>query len=552
MNYNSWIFWGLFALVLLPYWRLSHRYQNALLLVASYVFYGFWDYRFIFLILLSTTIDFISGLAIAGVKQSTQQQLRLAGLLLTTSILLCTNIDYAQLWTTTLAADAQGFANAFSGVGSDLLIPGLTLGIVVAFAVLVGYVNRQPPLRQRKLYVVASITANLSILGFFKYYNFFTDSFAKAIVALGFEQPSWFTLNVLLPAGISFYTFQSMSYCIDVYRGHVEPTKSFKDFALFVCFFPHLVAGPIMRASTLLPQVVANRVLAAGAWSEGLFLVALGMLKKVVVADNLAPIVNTVYARAGTDPAPLSGADVLIATYAFAMQIYCDFSGYSNVARGISKWLGFNLVVNFRNPYIAQSPSDFWLRWHISLSSWLRDYLYIPLGGNRFGTARTYRNLMLTMILGGLWHGANWTFIAWGMYHGLILCVYRILGIPDVVPASAPLRSMRVAGRVLLMLHLTCLGWLLFRASSIESAVSMLAQVFANFAVTPFAVSALAFTTFYAAPLLLFEQLLGSDENASTFIARPWWQQAPAWSYVAVMLVVFQAARSGQFIYFQF
>ena len=552
MNYNSWVFWGLFALVLLPYWRLSHRHQNTLLLVASYFFYGFWDYRFLFLILLSTTVDFIGGLAIGGVQQARAQQWRQAGLLLIASVVLCTNVQYARLWTALLEANATAATAALPGALTDFLIPGVTLAIIAAFAVLVSYVNRRPEARRRKLYMVVSITANLAILGFFKYFNFFATGFSDALAVLGFGHPSWFTLHVLLPAGISFYTFQSMSYCIDIYRGHAKPTTNFKDFALFVCFFPHLVAGPIMRASTLLPQVVRQRSMAVNGWSEGFFLVAMGMFKKIVVADNLAPIVNTVYSQAGTGTATLSGIDVLIATYAFAMQIYCDFSGYSNVARGISKWLGFELVVNFRNPYIAQSPSDFWLRWHISLSSWLRDYLYIPLGGNRYGTVLTYRNLALTMLLGGLWHGANWTFIAWGAYHGAILCVYRVLGVRDVLPADARYRSWRVAGRIVLMAHLTCIGWLLFRAPTISAAAAMLKQVFVNFVPTSFAGSAFVLTLFFAAPLLAFEQVLGSEERAQTFLARPWWQQVPAWSYLALMLVVFQAARTSAFIYFQF
>ena len=552
MNYNSWLFWALFALVLLPYWRLAHRHQNTLLLASSYVFYGFWDYRFLFLILLSTTIDFIGGLAIGGVSQPRRKQVGLACLLLFASLLLCTNIDFPRLWSAVGAADAPAIVASLPGALSDLLIPAVTLGIILAFATFVVFVNRQPEERRRKLYMVASITANLAILGFFKYFNFFATSFADGVQALGLGHPSWFTLHVLLPAGISFYTFQSMSYCIDIYRGHAKPTTNFKDFALFVCFFPHLVAGPIMRASTLLPQVVGRRVLRENAWQEGFFLVALGMFKKIVVADNLAPIVNAVYAHANHDVSTLSGMDVLIATYAFAIQIYCDFSGYSNVARGISKWLGFELVVNFKNPYIAQSPSDFWLRWHISLSSWLRDYLYIPLGGNRHGTLFTYRNLALTMLLGGLWHGANWTFIAWGAYHGVILCIYRMLGIPDVVPRSAPLRGWRVAGRVLLMLHLTCVGWLLFRAESIGSAAAMLTQVFVNFSPTSFAASALVLMLFFAAPLFVFEQWLGSEEHAQSALVRPWWLQAPAWSYAAIMLVVFQASRTSAFIYFQF
>ena len=552
MNYNSWAFWGLFALVLLPYWRLPHRHQNSLLLAASYLFYGFWDYRFLFLILLSTAIDFVAGRAIAGEQQPPRQLKQLAALLLAASFVLCSNIDYGALTAAALAGSAQALLAALPGRLADLLVPAVTVGMIAGFGLYYRYVEAQPEARRRKLCMVASMVANLSILAFFKYFSFFADSFAELLTSIGLGHPSWFTLNVLLPAGISFYTFQSMSYCIDIYRGHAKPTSNFRDFALFVCFFPHLVAGPIMRASTLLPQVISARTLAVGAWSEGFYLVALGMFKKIVVADNLAPIVNSVYAQGDAGTQTLSGMDVLIATYAFAIQIYCDFSGYSNVARGISKWLGFDLVINFNNPYIAQSPSDFWLRWHISLSSWLRDYLYIPLGGNRNGTLSTYKNLTLTMVLGGLWHGANWTFIAWGFYHGFILCVYRVLGIPDVVPANARYHRLRVAGRILFMLHLTCIGWLLFRASSITTAGHMLVRVFTNFVATPFAMSALWLTLFFSVPLLAFEFWVGREDKVPAFLQKPWWQQLPAWGYIAVMVVVFQASRTSAFIYFQF
>ncbi len=263
---------------------------------------------------------------------------------------------------------------------------------------------------------------NLGMLGYFKYCNFFADVDAGSPwPRRGWNVPLWH-IEVVLPIGISFYTFQSMSYVIDVYRKDIKPTKNLLEFATFVSFFPHLVAGPIMRPTTLLPQIQGPRKFNLDQIYQGVYLIFWGLTKKVVVADNLAPIVNDLFGRWQT----IDGGLALLAIYAFAFQIYCDFSGYTDAARGIAKCLGIELALNFNLPYFATSPQDFWSRWHISLSKWLQDYLYIPLGGSRGGTLMTYRNLMLTMIIGGLWHGAAWTFVIWGTYQGLILVGHRL------------------------------------------------------------------------------------------------------------------------------
>jgi D-alanyl-lipoteichoic acid acyltransferase DltB (MBOAT superfamily) len=396
------------------------------------------------------------------------------------------------------------------------------------------------------------MVANLAILGFFKYFDFFVTSAVALGRSLGVELHVS-TLGILLPAGISFYTFQAMSYTIDIYRRHAAPTRSFSDFALFVCFFPHLVAGPIMRASTLLPQVVQPRHWKPGVAEEGLFLVAMGLFKKLVIADNLAPIANTIFGRfdAG-QPAGLTGVDALIAVYAFAFQIYCDFSGYSAIARGVSKWLGFELVINFRRPYSAVSPSDFWRRWHISLSTWLRDYLYIPLGGNRGGTFATYRNLMLTMVLGGLWHGASWTFVAWGFYHGALLCVFRALGVSEEIAGGAPraraLRALRVVG----MFHLVCAGWLLFRAGSFGGALAMATSIATDFRPSPTSLTALAFVAFHVLPLILLEWVTDGEDHVERLGRWPWPVEGLVYASLAAMLVLLRAPESHEFIYFQF
>jgi D-alanyl-lipoteichoic acid acyltransferase DltB (MBOAT superfamily) len=552
VNYNTFVFWLFFAALLVPYWRLSHRGQNRLMLVASYAFYGCWDYRFLFLILLSTVVDYIGGLGVAGQRLPAARLRALGALLVASAFLLASGISYRALATALRAGDLGGAGAALPHTFGDLVVPLGTLVVVLAYGALLPVLYGLPEARRRKTFLVISMVANLAILGFFKYFDFFATSLAQLLRVFGL-QASAHTLGLLLPAGISFYTFQAMSYTIDIYRGECEPTTSFLDFALFVCFFPHLVAGPIMRAHTLLPQVTGPRRLEPRALAEGVWLIAIGLFKKVVIADNMAVIANAVFFRFedGT-AAGLTGPEALVGLYAFAFQIYGDFSGYSSIARGVSRFFGYDLVINFDLPYSAQSPSDFWRRWHISLSSWLRDYLYIPLGGNRGGRARQYRNLILTMLLGGLWHGASWTFVAWGLYHGLLLAAFRALGIPDVVPAGAPAAPVRRWLRILLMFHLTCLGWLLFRADSFASALAMLRLLGTDFTVTPAVLSAVVFMALLAAPLLVLEQAIGGERHLDRFRVLPAPARGLAYAYVAVMLLVFHAERPVEFIYFQF
>ena len=278
----------------------------------------------------------------------------------------------------------------------------------------------ETPSRRRAL-IATSLSANLGLLGFFKYYNFFAESGAELFRRLGVPvgQP---TLEIVLPAGISFFTFQSMSYTIDVYRRELEPRKSFLDFATFIAFFPQLVAGPIVRAKTFLPQFDTPRFLENVDVRRALVLFACGYFKKACIADNVAAVIDPVFA----EPSAYAGVDRLLSAVLYSVQIYCDFSGYSDMAIGTAALLGYELTKNFDAPYFSRNLREFWQRWHISLSTWLRDYLYIPLGGNRGGALRASRNLMLTMLLGGLWHGANWTFVLWGFLHGLALSAHRI------------------------------------------------------------------------------------------------------------------------------
>jgi D-alanyl-lipoteichoic acid acyltransferase DltB (MBOAT superfamily) len=335
----------------------------------------------------------------------------------------------------------------------------------------------------RRRWLLLSLGFNLGALAFFKYFDFFVQSLADLLSALGLEaRPD--LLAVVLPMGISFYTFQTMSYTIDVYRGRETPTDSLLDFAVYVCFFPQLVAGPIERSRNLLPQV--RRLAEAGAaradWS-GLGFLALGAFKKVVLADNFAVLVDATYA----DPSSTFGAALWVGTLAFAMQIYFDFSGYSDMAIGLGRLLGIDLMENFRSPYAAVNPSDFWQRWHISLSSWLRDYLYIPLGGNRQSPGRTMRNLALTMLLGGLWHGAAWNFVLWGAFHGGLLMAFRARAVVAAEAALDDVPGAKLVRRLLFFL-LVCLGWALFRAESMADC-AVLAKKLLN----PFAWESAAF-----------------------------------------------------------
>lgn len=330
---------------------------------------------------------------------------------------------------------------------------------------------KQPSVSRRRGVLTLSVVTNLGILATFKYFDFFRDSAVAVLggLGVGVHLP---TLNVLLPMGVSFYTFQSMSYTIDVYRG-AEPQRSLRDFACFVACFPQLVAGPIMRADVLLPQLTTERRFEEADWPLGAYRLFRGLFKKMVVADLLALYVDAVFA----DPSAYAGLSCWIALYAYAFQIYMDFSGYTDVALGVGHLLGLRLTENFDRPYLAASPSEFWRRWHITLSTWLRDYLYIPLGGSRLGKLLTVRNLFITMALGGLWHGAAWTFVAWGVYHGTLLTLERYArGWGRPRPASDQPLTLRVL-KIVGMFHLTCLGWLLFRAQDWATVQLMLGRL---------------------------------------------------------------------------
>ncbi|MGD2115647.1 MAG: MBOAT family O-acyltransferase [Acidobacteriota bacterium] len=404
-----------------------------------------------------------------------------------------------------------------------------------------------PESGRRRALLVLSLVVNLGLLGVFKYYGFFVESAVGLLSALGLE-PAARVPEIVLPVGISFYTFQTLSYTIDVYRGELEPVRSLSDFALFVAFFPQLVAGPIVRAASFLPQLERRPHLEDVAFRRHLTLFLIGFAKKACIADNLAPFVDAVYAA----PQTFDALSAWTATALYAIQIYCDFSGYTDMAIACAGLLGYRLVKNFDFPYLARSVSEFWHRWHISLSTWLRDYLYIPLGGNRGTRLATHRNLMITMVLGGLWHGAAWTFVVWGALHGVALVAHREWR-RRIAPRLPEALRLGVAAGALahaLTLGWVLLTWIFFRAQSFSDAATL----------------ARAFLTFQSPgprsldpALLLLPAVLGLAHwlSARRPLERsverlPDWAFAGAYGSAAAFVVFFLPLRSDPFIYFQF
>ena len=414
----------------------------------------------------------------------------------------------------------------------SLLLVGSTLVDYTAARVIAA--ARRPA--TKRLALVASLVFNLGILALFKY----ADFFSQASLDLFGVQP-WPHLGWVLPLGISFYTFQTMSYTIDVYRGRLPAHRSFVDIALYVSFFPQLVAGPIVRADVLLPQLRCEPgPVDWDAIRRGIGLVVYGLVKKVVFADGVAHLVNEVYAA----PGGVSGLGLLVATYGFAVQIYCDFSGYSDIAIGSALLLGIRLPENFDRPYLSTSITEFWRRWHLSLSSWLRDYLYIPLGGNRRGRVRTYVNLMLTMLLGGLWHDAGWNWVVWGGLNGLFLSAERLLDVGE-----RPRSRARAALQMLWTFHVVCLTWVFFRADDLPTAWLVIERI-ATWApgTMPISLWPLAAT----AAVLLADLSDARAHWVSFCSAHPVFVRVLAYGALLVFGLVFTEVENPEFIYFQF
>ncbi|MFC1924911.1 MBOAT family O-acyltransferase [Chloroflexota bacterium] len=414
----------LFSVVAVIYYSLHrwYRWQNLLLLVASYVFYCYWDWRFLGLLIGITAVNYGAGWAIFNKYLS-----------------------------------------------------------------------------KHRLWLVLALLINFLILGFFKYFGFFNESLVDLLSSVGINLDP-VSLNIILPLGISFFTFMAATYPFDIYRGNLKPTKNVLNFALFVGFFPTLVSGPVERARHMLPQFQNKRHISPTTINEGIWLIAWGLFQKFVIADSLGLIVNQVF----NSYEQYQGLDIIIAIFAYTIQILADFSGYTDIARGVARLLGFDLVLNFNMPYFSLNPAEFWTRWHISLSNWFRDYVYIPLGGNRKGTYRTYLNVITTMTLVGLWHGAAWTFVIWGIYHGLLQVIYRLFGERGRSTDRTIYRWRSVVSvvfRTALMFLLVAAGWAVFRATSFSQAAYLFSHM--SFASSDNTLSFLWQLCIFTTPLLL-------------------------------------------------
>jgi D-alanyl-lipoteichoic acid acyltransferase DltB (MBOAT superfamily) len=408
---------------------------------------------------------------------------------------------------------------------------------------------------ERRKYLILSLFTNLGLLFAFKYFNFFNES-ARQIFDyfnIFYNVPSF---NVLLPVGISFYTFQTLSYTIDVYRGEKKPERHFGIFALYVAFFPQLVAGPIERSTRLLPQFYQNHHFQYDRITDGLKLMLWGFFKKVVIADRLAILVNQVY----NSPHDYTGFPLIIATYFFAFQIYCDFSGYSDIAIGAAQVMGYDLMENFNRPYFSKSISEFWKRWHISLSTWFRDYLYIPLGGNRVGKWRWYFNLFIVFLISGLWHGANWTFVVWGALHGFYL-------IASIITQKYRDKLSNLSGlehfpkfqkhlRVFITFHLVTFSWIFFRANSISDAFYITKHLFVNFQIKWIDLGLTRNGFLVAIASILFMEFIHLIQRRSRIRhmlrRKPLYIRLPIYIIIAASILLFGIFRSNEFIYFQF
>ena len=454
MSFVSVAFLVFLPIVFLLYWALQRHlcWQNLALLAASYVFYAWWDWRFLFLILITSASSFACGLLM-------------------------------------------------------------------------------PKTNHKRWVLTACIVLNLGILGVFKYYGFFIDNLRAMLAPLNFNLDAP-TLNLILPVGISFYTFQSISYSVDVYRGLLPPTRNIVAFFTYIAFFPQLVAGPIERAVNLLPQMINTRTFRYDEAVDGLRRILWGFFKKMVVADNCALAVNTIWA----DYAGADALTLVVGMLLFTFQIYGDFSGYSDIAIGTARLFGIRLMENFRLPYFSATMAEFWRRWHISLMTWFRDYLYIPLGGSREGILRTVRNILIVFLLSGLWHGANWTFVVWGLYNACLLLIWRVVR----------LRS------VLLTFLLAAIGWVIFRSANMTEAVDYLSTMVSQLSTFHFGSlahgkQALLWCLF----LVAVEWLQRRREHPLQLDVLPVWVRWSAY-YLLFLVTFFARGQEQTFIYFQF
>ena len=491
MLFNSLEFLVFLPIVFVLYWFVFQKreWQNLLIVIASYVFYGWWDWRFLFLIAFTSVCSYYSGLL----------------------------IEYYR-----------------------------------------GRENEEGGKRRQRLVCASNLILNFLILGVFKYYNFFADSLAQLVWSLFHYQLDWVTLNVILPVGISFYTFQALSYTIDVYRKDVPVTKNIIEFCAFISFFPQLVAGPIERAKNLLPQFQRDRHFDYVQAVDGCRQMLWGFFKKVVIADSCASDLNPLW----DSYADYSGVSLWLLALLFTFQIYCDFSGYSDIAIGCSRLFGIRLLSNFNYPYLSRSIPEFWRRWHISLMTWFRDYVYIPLGGSRCAQWKVIRNTFIVFGVSGLWHGANWTFVVWGLYHGTLIVLYKLLHVntkdKDILAAGRRLPSLKELSRVVVTFGLAVVGWVIFRAENISQAWDFVSRMFLT-AFDDFHPRLGSISTFMAILLLMIVEYLQRDKvHVLQFSSgnRLFRYAVARWTvYLAMLVAIFYFyfnTVSQEFIYFQF
>jgi alginate O-acetyltransferase complex protein AlgI len=478
MLFNSLNFAIFLPIVFILYWFVANKstkHQNILLLVASYFFYASWDWRFLFLLVFSTLLDYYTGLRISATRKPSA----------------------------------------------------------------------------RRFWFWLSICVNLGFLGVFKYYNFFVLSFSDAVSHLGWHINPW-TLSVILPVGISFYTFHGLSYVIDIYNDRIPAERNFITYSVFVSFFPLLVAGPIERATHLLPQIRQKRVFEYSKAADGMRQILWGLFKKIVIADQCATYVNMIF----DNPAAYSGSTLVLGAVFFAFQIYCDFSGYSDIALGTARLFGIDLLRNFAFPYFSRDIAEFWRRWHISLSTWFRDYLYVPLGGSKGGTPMRIRNIFIIFLVSGFWHGANWTFIAWGALNALYIMPSIIFKTNrnnlDIVAQGRYLPGLKDVFSIILTFGLTVFAWIFFRSDSLAQAVSYISGIlspslFSLPAVLPSGLLVLLFA-------FMLIEWLGREQQYAIARLGLRTHRMVRWTlyYMIVIAVLYFAGSEQEFIYFQF
>ena len=482
MYFNSINFALFFSIVFFLYWFVVNKnlkFQNILLLISSYFFYACWDWRFLFLLMFSTLLDYYTGLKMSDTNN----------------------------------------------------------------------------IKKKKFWFWLSISVNLGFLGVFKYYNFFATSISDAMSSFGLHINPW-TLKVILPVGISFYTFHGLSYVIDIYNGKIKAERNFIDYSVFVSFFPLLVAGPIERATHLLPQIQKKRTFNYTNALEGLKQILWGLFKKVVIADNCATIANSIFDNSND----LSGSTLIVGAIAFSLQIYGDFSGYSDIALGTAKLFGIDLLRNFAFPYFSRDIAEFWRRWHISLSSWFKDYLYIPLGGSKVSMSKKIRNTFIIFLVSGFWHGANWTFIIWGLLNALYIMPSIIFNSNrnniEIVAKGKAIPSMKDFFSICLTFGLTTLAWIFFRSESLNQAITYISKIFSRsiFTIPYYRGIGLILPTVLLCIFFIIIEWRGREQQyaiAKTLSSKPKPYKLVFYYFLVILIFLF-AGSNQQFIYFQF